>query len=143
MKEKTQEKPKGDATANILFGKALISALEVTELPDLRSIVCEYFRQEGGTRAFVKKIRDAYRTSTPQSPLRGMILNMILKASAVLTEKEASKDLSLLSDEDIEKELHKALEGVRTEKEQAAEAIAKQAAEVESNGPGTSPTAKS
>lgn len=83
----------------------LREAIRHADLPDLKVVVCSFFRQIGGPDQFAKILIDEFKKAKPGTKLRATIMHMMLQASKVLIDKEKSSDASLLTDEDLDKEL--------------------------------------
>ena len=80
-------------------------AMGTAQLPDLKAIVCSFFNQLGGHDAFAQLLIEQFRAAKPGSMIKARITEMILQAAKVITSKEAARDVNLLTDEDLQKEL--------------------------------------
>ncbi len=89
--------------------RALGHAMRSAELPDLKAIVCSFFRKLGGHDAFADILLENFRESQPGSQSKMRIFEMILQASKTITQKEGSRDVNLLSDADLDRELRSLL----------------------------------
>ena len=74
-------------------------------MPDLKSIICAFTRRAGGADGIAKMLLREYRDAKPGTMIRAMVLQMILQGSKAVSAKEQSRDASMISDEDLQKEL--------------------------------------
>jgi peptide subunit release factor 1 (eRF1) len=94
--------------ANLVSSMA--DALKDAEMPDLKSIICAFTRRVGGADGVARMLMREYRAAKEGSMIRSMILQMILQGSKVISAKEQSRDASMISDEDVNKELNRILD---------------------------------
>lgn len=84
---------------------SMAEAMEHAEFPDLKSIICAFTRRVGGADGVAKMLIREYRAAKDGSMIRSMILQMILQGSKVISAKEQSRDASMISDEDLNREM--------------------------------------
>jgi hypothetical protein len=87
----------------------LITALQSADLPDLKGVVCAFFQEVGGQKAYARLLVREFRRSKVGSMIRARILEMILHATKTMSAREGAKDVQLLSDADLDRELMKML----------------------------------
>ena len=93
--------------------------------PQLAEISAHFFQMAGGPRKVALMLFTEYLAAKRGSMIRQRILDMILRTTKYANDKGGGSDLSLLSDDDLEKELILALDSVQTaEKPPDAEAQA-------------------
>ncbi len=84
---------------------ALGGAMHEAIMPDLKAIICAFTRRAGGADGIAKMLLREYRDAKPGTMIRAMVLQMILQGSKAVSAKEQSRDASMISDEDLQKEL--------------------------------------
>ena len=90
----------------------MASAMHDAIMPDLKSIICAFTRRAGGADGIAKMLLREYRDAKPGTMIRAMVLQMILQGSKAVSAKEASRDASMISDEDLEKEVNAIMNSV-------------------------------
>lgn len=106
-----QSKVEAKATGDEMAG-ALVEALAHAEMPDLKAIICAFMRRSGGADGIAKMLMREYRQAKPGTMIRSMILQMILQGSKVISAKEQSRDESMISDADLDKEVQTILKNI-------------------------------
>lgn len=86
------------------LNSAISKAMREATFPDLRAILCEFMRVAGGAKGIARMLKREYKSAEPGSQLRANILQMILSGAKAITSKETSKDTSLISDADLDRE---------------------------------------
>lgn len=98
-RDRESEKEKGQ------LERAVAVAMKDAEFPDLKAILCQFLKLTGGAEGVARMLRREYKSAKPGSMIRSMILQMILQGTKAISQKEAARDASLISDADIEREL--------------------------------------
>lgn len=83
---------------------AIAETMKDVEFPDLKAILCHFMRKSGGASGVAGMLRREYKAAKEGSMIRAMVLNMILQGAKSVSSKENSRDSSLISDDDIERE---------------------------------------
>lgn len=91
---------------------SMAEAMQCAEMPDLKAIICAFLRRSGGADGIARMLMKEYNESKSGSMIRSMILQMILQGSKAISSKEQARDASMISDEDLEKELKKIVNSV-------------------------------
>lgn len=97
--------PNQHETHDPALAEAMVEALKHAEMPDLKAIICAFMRLAGGAEGIARMLRREYKQAKPGSMIRSLILQMILNGSKAISAKQQSRDESMLTDEDIEKEV--------------------------------------
>lgn len=84
---------------------AMSDAMAHSEMPDLKAIICAFTRKCGGADGIARMLRREYHAAKPGTMIRSMILQMILQGSKAISAKLQSRDESMISDDDLDKEL--------------------------------------
>lgn len=92
----------------------MADAMKHAIMPDLKSIICAFTRLAGGASGVAGMLMREYKDAKPGTMIRSMILQMILQGSKAVAAKESSRDASMISDEDLDKEVKTILGNVRT-----------------------------
>lgn len=92
---------------------AMAEALNNAEMPDLKAIICAFTRKCGGADGIARMLMREYKAAKPGTMIRSMILQMILQGSKAISAKVQSRDESMLSDEDLDREVKVIMENVR------------------------------
>lgn len=79
--------------------------LKEAELPDLKAIAGAFSDLVGGPKAIAQMMKDEFDRSHPGSMIRARIIDTFLTTVKAASAKEAPRDSSLLTDEDVEREL--------------------------------------
>ena len=122
------DKPSEQRSANENLVEAMAEAISHAEFPDLKSIICAFTRKVGGAEGVARMLLREYRAAKDGSMIRSMILQMILQGSKTISAKEQSRDASMITDEDLEKEMTTLLDNAQKAGKYAS-------------GPGITPTA--
>lgn len=102
---------------------ALSGAMRDAIMPDLKSIICAFTRRAGGADGIASMLLKEYRSAKPGTMIRAMVLQMILQGSKAVSAKEQSRDASMISDEDLEKEVAAIMKSVPDKTPGAADGI--------------------
>lgn len=116
IKERDREKEK--------LVNDMADAMANAELPDLKAIVSAFFRKVGGADGIAKMLLREYNEAKSGTAVRAMILQMILQGSKTIHAKEQARDLTMISDEDLEKELGKIV-GTGKAKSRSSEGVSR------------------
>lgn len=106
-----EEKPLPKKTESLI--SAMADALQDAEMPDLKAIICAFTRRVGGADGIAKMLMREYRAAKDGSMIRTMILQMILQGSKAISAKEQSRDASMVTDADLDKEISKLLSNAK------------------------------
>lgn len=91
---------------------AIAEAMKDAEFPDLKAILCEFMSIAGGAKGVARMLKREYLSAKKGSMIRSMILQMILQGAKSVSVKEGARDASLISDDDIDRELKTILNAV-------------------------------
>lgn len=97
--------PEGKIRKADKLANDMAEALKGAAMPDLKSVVCAFAKRCGGADGIAKMLMREYRDAKPGTMIRAMVLQMILQGFKSLSAKEAPRDASLISDEDLNREL--------------------------------------
>ncbi len=79
--------------------------LRDAQLPDMKAVAGEFFDLIGGPKAFALMLKEEFDRSPPGGQTRARIMDTVLGTLRAATAKDAPRDSSLLTDEDVDREL--------------------------------------
>ncbi len=84
---------------------AMADAMQHAEMPDLKAIICAFTRKCRGADGIASMLLREYKAAKPGTMIRCMILQMILQSSKAISSKMQARDESMISDDDLDREL--------------------------------------
>lgn len=83
----------------------MVDAISEAELPSLKAVVCQFMRLVGGAEGLAKMLMKEYNQAKAGTMIRSMILQMILQGTKAVAAKEEARDVSMISDADLNREI--------------------------------------
>ena len=86
-------------------------------IPKMSELTAEFFRQMGGIDVVVQNMVEDFKAAPPGSLLRQKTYDMILRVLKVVDARKetGTSELSLVSDEDLERELQEVVSRLQTQ----------------------------
>lgn len=83
------------------------NVLDNAEFPELKAVVCHFARLCGGAKGVARMLKREYKAAPEGSMLRTMIMQLLVNSIKAVSAKEMAKDVSLISDDDLQAEINK------------------------------------